>query len=156
MKKVVVGILYYLGQFTWGIIMNIVGLIATLFCLIFLKGKPHKNGYGVITEVKGNWGGVSLGIFALCGSYNQEDKDCYDPLFYYEVRCHEFGHSFQNLIFGPLFLFVVAIPSSIRYWLDEYGKLKKDYFAIWFERDASNWGEHIMAWIESYNYRDYE
>ena len=30
------------------------------------------------------------------------------------VSWHEFGHSFQNCLLGPLFPFVVAIPSAIR------------------------------------------
>ena len=49
MKRVLCGIAYWLLQLTWGIIMNIIGLFATLFCLIFLKGKMHINGYGFIT-----------------------------------------------------------------------------------------------------------
>lgn len=148
MKKVLLGIAYWIVQLTWGILMNIIGLFATLFCLAFLKGKTHKNGYGLITEVKGNWGGVSLGAFALCGSYNQVDGPCYDPYWYEHTRCHEFGHSIQNMIFGPLFPFVVAIPSAIRYWLFYFGKLHTEYDGVWFERTATNWGTAWVSWIE--------
>ncbi len=148
MKKILFGIAYWLLQLTWGILMNIVGLFVTLFCLIFLKGKMHKNGLGFITEVGGNWGGVSLGAFALCGTYYQPTSPHYDFYWYHETRNHEFGHSLQNAILGPLFPFIVAIPSAIRYWLDYYGKLKRDYYAIWFERDATNWGVAIIDWLE--------
>ena len=146
--KVLAGIGYWILQLTWGIIMNIVGLFATLFSLIFLKGKIHRNGYGFITEVKGNWGGVSLGLFQLCGSYNQPNGPCYDPFWYESTRRHEFGHSLQNCILGPFFLFVVAIPSAIRYWLEYFDKLKEDYYAVWFERTASNWGTKVIDWIK--------
>lgn len=148
MNKVLAGIGYWLVQLTWGILMTFVGAIATLFSIIFLKGKPHKNGYGIITEVKGNWGGVSLGAFALCGSYNQTNSGCYDAEWYEHVRKHEFGHSLQNLFLGPLFPFVVAVPSAIRYWLSYYGKLKSDYYDIWFERTATDWGTTTIDWIE--------
>ena len=149
MKKVLVGIGYWLVQLTWGILMTFIGALVTLFCLIFLKGKIHKNGYGFITEVGGNWGGVCLGPFALCGSYAQETSECYDFIWYESTRRHEFGHSLQNLFLGPLFPFVVAIPSAIRYWLDYFGKLKEDYYAVWFERTASDWGTEVIDWIES-------
>lgn len=148
MKIILLGITYWIFQLTWGIIMTILGFFATIFSLIFLKGKTHKNGYGFITEVKGNWGGVSLGAFALCGSYSQIDGPCYDLDWYEHVRRHEFGHSIQNIILGPIFLFVVAIPSIIRYWLYNYGKLKSDYDSIWFERTATEWGTKSIKEIE--------
>ena len=126
--------------------MTLIGFFATLFSLIFLKGKIHRNGYGFITEVKGNWGGVSLGLFQLCGSYNQKDGPCYDPEWYEHTRRHEFGHSIQNMIFGPLFPFIVAIPSAVRYWLDYYEKLKSEYESVWFEHTATLWGTN---WIDN-------
>ena len=143
MKKVLAGIGYWLVQLTWGLLMTFIGAVATLFVLTFLKGKPHKNGFSIITEVGGNWGGVSLGAFALCGTYKESSPDFYD-----ETRKHEFGHSLQNLYLGPLFPFVVAIPSAIRYWLAYYGKLNEDYYAVWFESGASYWGTKAIDWIE--------
>lgn len=151
MKKVLLGIGYWFVQCTWGILMNIAGILVTLFCLAFLKGKIHKNGYGFITEVKGNWGGLSLGAFAICGSYNQKDGPCYDPDWFEFTRKHEFGHSIQNLFLGPLFPFVVSIPSSIRYWLSYFGKLKSGYYDIWFEDTANKWGIKWVNWIENIN-----
>ena len=148
MKKVILGIVYWIIQLTWGSLMTLAGVFVTLFCLIFLKGKIHKNGYGFITEVGGNWGGVSLGAFALCGPYGQEKSEFYDFFWYQETRMHEFGHSVQNMIFGPLFLFIVMIPSMTRYWLARYNRLKSDYYSIWFERTATLWGTDWVYWIE--------
>lgn len=143
MKKVLLGIVYWICQLTWGILMNIIGACATLFCLVFLKGRIHRNGYGFITEVGGNWGGVSLGAFALCGRYTE-----IYPSFFQEVRRHEFGHSIQNMFLGIFFPFVVAIPSAIRYWLSYFDKLKEDYEAAWFEHTATSWGTKWINWIE--------
>lgn len=121
--------------------MTIPGLLVTGFCILFLKGKPHKNGYSYIVEIGGNWGGLELGAVALCGNYSETD-----PYWFDHTRKHEFGHSVQQLIFGPLQVFIVGIPSAIRYW---YQRLTpgphQDYDAIWFEKTATNWG---TKWIE--------
>lgn len=148
MKKVLLGIVYWICQCTWGILMTLIGFFATLGSLIFAKGKIHKNGYGFITEVGGNWGGVCLGPFALCGSYNCPDGKCYDPEWYEHTRRHEFGHSIQNMFLGIFFPFVVAIPSAVRYWLERFDKLKEDYEAVWFEHTATSWGTKWIDWIE--------
>lgn len=149
MKKVLLGILYWIGQLTWGIIMSLIGLIAALICNIFLKGKAHKNGFTFIVEVGGNWGGVNLGCVSLCGGYTTV---CPDKEWFQHTRKHEFGHSLQNLIFGPLFPFIVAIPSAIRYHYQNYRDLKglpnKEYDAIWFEGTATKWGTKAINWIE--------
>jgi len=65
--------IYWALQVTWGIIMNIAGLFTYLFLITFMKNKIkiHKNGYSVIIEVGGNWGGVNLGALSLCGDYSK-------------------------------------------------------------------------------------
>ena len=129
--------------------MSFIGLITTLICIIFLKGKVHKNGYTIIIEVGGNWGGISLGCISLCGGYT---TTCPDEEWFQHVRRHEFGHSLQNLIFGPLFPFLVAIPSAIRYHYQnarsKKGLPNKEYDAIWFEGMATKWGTKAIAKIE--------
>lgn len=128
--------LYWFLSFTWGIIMTLVGLIVTLF-LKCCGHKPRRNVYGWYTEVGGDFGGVSFGPFSVVSV----DSDL-------ELLNHEFGHSVQNCFFGPLFIFVVAIPSFTRYWYREYlvrAKKKKysqlpDYDAVWFERGATRLG----------------
>lgn len=135
-KKIFFTIIYWLSQLTWGFLLTFIGALVTLFCLIFLKGKLHKNGFGVITEVGGNWGGISMGPFAFCGNYYGGD--------YWEViSAHEFGHSLwhQHWIMGPLFIFLVAIPSVIRYWYERKHDVQKDwYIKFWAEDDATKIG----------------
>jgi hypothetical protein len=36
------------------------------------------------------------------------------------TMAHECGHGLQNCIWGPLFPFVIAIPSAVRYWYREF------------------------------------
>jgi len=144
--------IYWALQVTWGIIMNIAGLFTYLFLITFMKNKIkiHKNGYSVIIEVGGNWGGVNLGALSLCGDYSKTNGYWFE-----HTRRHEFGHSIQNIIFGPLHLFIVAIPSFIRYWYQRIEIKKGKYFdgdwyeSIWFESQATEWGTKAIEKIEA-------
>ena len=136
-------VLYWIISLTWGALMTIPGLIGALLVII-AGGKAEKNGFSFIVKIGGNWGGISLGAVAFCGNYEGE---------YFEyIRRHEFGHSIQNLIFGPLFLFVIGIPSLIRSWLFKADKIKHPYDYIWFEYTASTWGTKAINYIEDQIY----
>ena len=159
-KKILFIILFWLVSCTWGIIMTTIGAIATgLLNLIQLIGKwfgkdfkikTHKNGCSFITEVGGNWGGVELGAFALCGNYSTTSPQWFD-----HTRKHEFGHAIQHLYLGPLFIFVVAIPSASRYWYQRIMRKKGKQFpenwydSIWFESGATKTGEKFVDWLEN-------
>ncbi len=127
--------------------MSFIGLITAGIALL-MKGKPHKNGCSTIITINKYWGGISLGCISLC---NETDNDS----LYQSIRRHEFGHSIQNIILGPFFIFIVAIPSVIRYW---YYTLKSNkgykfpsdwYYKIWFENTASKIGNKVIEWIEN-------
>lgn len=123
--------LYYLLQFTWGSLMNAIGILVFLVLIIFGRKKPkrfHNNFYIVVSK---NWGGLELGCFFLIDK-NESDHTKY----------HESGHAIQNIIFGPLMLFIVSIPSAIRYQYRKFTPNKKHpaYDAIWFEGQATDFG----------------
>lgn len=135
-KKVLFSILFWVVSLTWGIIMTLIGLLITgvLNLVKFagwvagydLKIKTHRNGCSLITEVGKNWGGVALGAVALCSNYSETSKSWFE-----HTRRHEFGHALQHLVLGPLFIFVVAIPSATRYWLTSFkGRKNKNIFGI--------------------------
>ena len=82
-----------------------------------------------------NWGGLSLGIFLFCDNSNDNNLKFY--------RQHEYGHSIQNIIFGPMYLFIIGIPSICRYiyYNNHIDKLQSDwYYNVWFEEQATNLG----------------
>jgi len=147
MKKIMFIIIYWILSLTWGLLMSITGFIAVIIALL-LKGKPHRNGCSLIVEIGENWGGLNLGCFALCGSYYLYNRDWFE-----KTRRHEFGHSIQNIIFGPFHPFVVGIPSAIRYWYnrlsEKHGKkFPADWYdSIWFEGTATKWGTKIINWL---------
>lgn len=103
MKKFI----YYLLHWTWALPMNIIGGI---ICLIALCCKCPVQKYRNAIEilVPWNFGGLEMGMFFIRG------KDC--P----SVAPHEYGHSIQMLWWGPLFPFVIALPSALRYWIREF------------------------------------
>lgn len=117
------------------------GLLVFLVCLYFAY-PPHKYRNAVALPLPGNFGGFSLGMWIFYGKNN-----------YGDVLPHEYGHSRQVMMLGGiLYLFVVALPSVIRYWYreilyrkdrNEYNKLPP-YDSIWFEHYATLWGEQAI------------
>ena len=106
MKRFISYLIFYIIQFTWGILLNIFGIFVALFMLITLH-KPHAFGSSIYFVCKKAEGfGFEAGVFFVVGA------DCDgDP-----IMMHECGHGIQNMIFGILTPFIISIPSLIRYW----------------------------------------
>lgn len=125
--------LYYLLNFTWGIFITFCGLIMTLALLIVGK-KPHSFHTCWYFTIGKSWGGFEMGLAFL-----RDNSD------YQKLNNHELGHSYQNAIYGPFTLFIITIPSIIRYWYRRITKnFTKDYDAIWFEGSATEIGLRVM------------
>jgi hypothetical protein len=123
--------LYYLLQFTWGLLMNIIGAAVFGALIVFGKKKPKKFGNCWYISVGKSWGGLELGTFFLTDSRES-----------LSTKYHEAGHGLQNIVWGPLFPFVIGIPSALRYWYRKLtpNKKHKPYDSIWFEGQATEWG----------------
>ena len=120
-KKILSYAVFWLMQCTWGIIMTLIGAIAAVG-LILTGHKPKTMGPTIYFEVGENWGGVNFGPFFICNRNA--------PI---HIKYHESGHGLQNLLYGPLFPFIVAIPSITRYWLREMPtRIKKSIFNLFF------------------------
>jgi hypothetical protein len=71
------------------------------------------------------------------------------------VNAHEFGHTFQNCLLGPLMPFVVSLPSAIRYWIIYFKYDRKgltcpyEYDSIWFEDAATQCGNYAVHYLET-------
>lgn len=131
--------LYYLLSLTWGLPLTIAG---GLVALVMLWGgfTPRRFGGCIYFEIGKGWGGLNLGLVFLC----QEGAS--DTL-----KTHEFGHSIQNCLWGVFTPFVVHFPSMARYWLREYkaahGEKLPPYDAVWFEGQATKFGERYLRCI---------
>lgn len=147
-KKVMFSIMFWVVSLTWGALLTIPGIIIATIAIL-LGGKPHRNGCSFIVEIGGDWGGLELGAVALCGRYSQIDGPCYNPDWWEHTRAHEFGHNIQQLVLGPFQLFLVTIPSSIRYWYNIVHGLKHPYDYAIFEYTASKYGYYWMQKLDS-------
>jgi len=123
--------LYWLLNFTWGILTTLGGLFLSLAMLCIDK-KP-KRFYSIwYFEILRNWGGMEMGTMFLRDTTSSDS-----------INIHEWGHTFQNAILGPFFIFIVAIPSATRYWYRAFSKkTQPDYDAIWFEGNATSIGNY--------------
>ena len=137
--------LWYVLNLTWGLIYTLIGLFMALIIMIAKKQTPHKFYKVREFDFGNNWGGLS-GVFFIFISLNMGDK------YTQETRMHEFGHSFQNALFGVFNIFLTLIPSCIRYWIhtirDKKGKLNKDYDSVWFEGSATDGGKYVCKYLD--------
>lgn len=131
---------YYILSFTWGLPLTICGVLVALL-LMAAGHRPKRFLLGWCFEIGKGWGGLNLGIVFLCQEGASDD-----------LKCHEFGHSIQNCLFGILTPFAVHIPSAVRYWAhewkDAHGKDLPPYDAIWFEGQATRWGHRYYNMIK--------
>lgn len=126
MKKVlqfIVNVLLYI----WQLPQNLVGL----FVRLIYKGE-RKIQVGSITVyyLKSFPGGISLGNTIMVGT-----KDTY-------TAKHEHGHQIQSKWLGPLYLFVIGIPSIV--WGGLYGPVipytHNGYYKFYTEKWADKLG----------------
>lgn len=129
-----IDILYYFIQFSWGVIQNIIGLLLFLILYIINPKRRIKMYKQNIVTFWNNEYGLSLGIFIFVGSDNKK------------LLMHEYGHSIQSLIFGPLYLIVVGIPSLL--WALLFSKYRKNknisYGKFYTEKWANKLGGNIV------------
>ena len=129
---------YWFLSLTWGLPMTFIGLLVALVLLV-TGHKPHRFGYTFYFKVGKGWGGLTLGAVIIVS------HDCSSS-----TISHEYGHTVQNLIFGPFELFI-GIASAARYWYREI-KRKRDpacylppYDSIWFEGQATRLGLKFLG-----------
>ena len=136
--------LWYVLNLTWGLIYTLIGAFMALFVMVTFKVKPKKF-YNVYYMMFGdNWGGLE-GVFFIFIALNMGDE------WTQRTKEHEFGHSFQNALFGPFNIFLTLIPSAVRYWhqriRESKGKSNKPYDLIWFEGSASDGGKYVCEYL---------
>lgn len=130
--KIVRKILFYFWHFTYAILQNIMGLVM----LAVYKAKGSESEWyhnALITYIdKKNFGGVSLGMFIFINKNVQGDRR-------HDMRIHEYGHTIQSLILGPLFLVIIAIPSAIWCNLPVFVKLRKEKNVSYYWLYCEGW-----------------
>lgn len=133
-------------QWTWGFPQNLLGLL--VFLTLRARGirteqgrKPCPKASFRHAAVTG-WSrssAMSLGMFLFV-----PDRTPFAPS---PVWIHEFGHTVQSLILGPLWIPVVGIPSAL--WAGLFGKHRTrkriSYYRFYPERWANRLGERTTG-----------
>lgn len=135
-------VIYTILQWTWGLLQNIAGGI--LFLIQRIKNPKAELKYyhgAIITPWKPGKGSMGLGMFIFFGHQGSPETDA--------VIVHEWGHTVQSVILGPLFLFVIGLPSVVWAYTPRFEKLRKEknikYTDAYCEKWASGMGEKLTG-----------
>lgn len=131
-------LLYILIQCTWGAMQTLLGLI--LF--IRFKNCEHSFYHGCIKTDYNSSYSVSLGVFIFVSNkYEHEESK--------RITLHEYGHTIQSLILGPLYLIVIGLTSFAWCRLPYFQKMREEknmsYYSLWVEKWANKLGEKFMG-----------
>ena len=111
-------------------------LTAVIGLLVFRNCELYRNKEAGITVLKVNKGDFNGGACFSSGPVIFVTPDCDE-----EVIKHETGHSWQSIIFGPLFHIVVSIPSICLFlYRRAKNKSRAWYYKHWPENDANHRG----------------
>ena len=137
-------LLTLLAQCTWGLPQTAAG------GLVFLRYRkcPHSFYHGAVVTVYPLYFSLSLGPFIFLTDKLPRDRRGHVPQEEIGRRLlvHEYGHTVQSLLLGPLYLPLAGLPSALwahlpccqRKWRGEVS-----YFSFFTERNANFLGEKI-------------
>ncbi len=134
-------------QWTWGILQTVGGFA------VFLRyiHCPHKFYKGVVRTVWTSSAGLSMGMFIFTPCEPEADDQSSNAqkerAYCERVAIHEYGHTFQSLLLGPFFLFVIGLPSIVWAGSKRLSRMRREkhipYTRFFCERWASSWGEKV-------------
>lgn len=116
----------------WQLPTVIVGGILIAFIRIFDKNSDFEDYKDVWVVLKTSWPiGVSFGPIIIV--YNRASSN---------TMRHEYGHSIQSKILGPLYLLIVGIPSFVGNILTRMLILRPENY---YKRFPENWADKIAG-----------
>ena len=127
--------------FIWQLPQNIIGAIYYLLIKsVYVESNDIVKGTKLICKSTSN-GSVSLGmwIFISKNAWLYRKKS---------VIMHESGHCIQSIYLGPLYLFVIGIPSILWAGVRRLGLFKnKSYYSFYTEKWANKLASYRLAEI---------
>lgn len=118
---------------TWGLPQTLAG--AAAFAVLGQRCQRYAFRSAVVSE----WGlrrGLSLGPFIFVPRRPMR-----------RLLVHEYGHSVQALILGPLYLPLIVLPSLLWAGVPAFERMRRrrsvSYYAFFTERWASSLGERV-------------
>jgi hypothetical protein len=143
----ILAILFYVGQRTWGIPVNLVGGLGWLY--------GHARGFhqerfllAQVTYLPTRLsGGLSIGMFLFVPDrYRMRETSGWDR----SHMVHEYGHTFQALILGILYLPLIGLPSLLWYALPRNARFRArrglSYYWLYTEAWANRLGARVTGW----------
>lgn len=100
-----------------------------LVLLLRARRRPSYRGVAVFEAARPR-GGVSFGPVIIMNRREHSPR----------LLAHEWGHSKQSVMLGPLYLFVVGLPSVTFATLTRAGLLRR---ADYFRRYPENWADRL-------------
>ena len=127
--------IYYFLQLTWGIIQNALGLLLWIVLYFVPPVRKTKHFYGALVTRWRFKTSLGLGIFIFLG----RDDD--------RLLVHEYGHTIQSMLLGPLFLPLIGIPSFIHMLIydSNHSRKNKSYYNFYTEKWANVLGVNITG-----------
>jgi len=126
-------------HWTWGFYQTCAGLFVYLKYMRY----PHRYYHGVVRTVWDKNGGLSLGMFIFTPYEATGDDERQE--YCEKVAVHEFGHTLQALLLGPLYPVIIGIPSMCWGNIPYFRKIRREkkipYTWLFCEKWASYWGE---------------
>ena len=137
---------YILAQITWGFPQTLLGFVVFLTQI----RRPHSVFHGAVVTTWSLRSSLSLGLFMFIGEKAPycRNLDAPDEEILERVLVHEFGHTVQSLVLGPLYLPVIGLPSIV--WakcpplVRKRGEQLVSYYSFWPERTANWLGECVL------------
>lgn len=138
------GLFCLLVQCSWGLIQTVLG--AAVF--LWYRHCSHFRFRGAVVTVYPLYSSLSLGPFIFLTDKPPRDRSGQIPCRDIPRRLlvHEYGHTVQSLILGPLYLPVIGLPSALWAKLPQCQRKwrgKASYFSFFSERSANFLGEII-------------
>lgn len=119
--------------FIWGLPQNLIGALMYLYFLRFKSAQVIKHKDAYVVRVNKGTGAMSLGQFIFLFSHYQNEE---------RIVRHEYGHTRQSHILGPLYLIVIGLPSFI--WANGFKtfrlKTGVSYYSFYTEKWADKLG----------------
>ena len=115
-------------QWTWCLPQNILGLFVFIFTKIQrAKSEPHRG--AMVTRWRYS-SGVSLGQFIFVS------KNAGEP-----TIKHEYGHTRQSMLLGPLYLLVIGLPSII--WAGCFDNYRQKHNKSYYDFYTESWADKL-------------
>ena len=141
--------LYAICQCTWGILQTLLGFVVFL---VHVQEK-HDFYHGAIVTGWNRRNSASIGPFLfITKGENSDGMQKSNPSLAElseRLLVHEYGHTIQSLILGPLYLIVIGLPSVLWCSLPCCRKRREkeniSYYSFYTEKWADRLGERVTG-----------